>query len=633
MTRDDLRGLSARMAGRLEHRGPDASGEWVDEQAGIGLGHRRLKVLDLSDAGNQPMVSHAGPHVISYNGEVHNFDELRTELKRAGCRFRGHSDTEVILNGVERWGVRATLRRLVGMFAIALWNRETRTLTLVRDRLGIKPLHYGRLGRRFVFASELKAFHACTQWHPVLDRNALASFVRLNYVPTPQTIFKGIRKLPAGCLLSVRAGEAPRVERFWDLLDVVDAGRGAPDHRTSVSEAMDGLEDVLSAAVGGCMTSDLPVGAFLSGGIDSSTVTALMQRLGGQPVRTFTIGFGESDVDEAAHARRVASHLNAEHTELRLSPIMAQEVIPRLPEIYDEPFADSSQIPTFLISQLARGQVGVALSGDGGDEVFAGYNRYVQGRALAPVLTYAPSWLRHLAANALQGVRPSAWTGLFRAVPGRWRPSMAGDKLHQLASVLQADKDTLYRELVSQWKRAQDVVSVGREPPDLLSLEEDVAKRLPGFVARMQVLDTLTYLPDDILTKVDRASMAVSLEVRVPLLDHRVVEFAWTLPMRMKLRRGKGKWLLRRLLQRHVPGALVDRPKSGFAVPLDQWLRGPLREWADDLLQDRRLRCDGILNADAVQGLWQAHLSGRRNHQRQLWGVLMFQSWKRRWLP
>ena len=632
MSRDDLRGLAARMADRVEHRGPDGSGTWVDEGAGIAFGHRRLKVIDLSEAGHQPMVSERGRYVISYNGEVYNFAALRTELERAGCRFRGHSDTEVILEGVERWGITTTVNRLVGMFAMSLWDRESRTLTLVRDRLGIKPLYYGLLEGRFLFASELKAFHACSRWRPVLDHDALATFVRLNYVPAPQSIFQDTWKLEAGCMLSIRAGEAPRIERFWDLLEVVGTGQGAPRVGTGVDDATDELEHVLSEAVEGCMVADVPVGVFLSGGIDSSSVTALMQRHGDKPVRTFTIGFGVPDLDESAHARRVAAHLRSEHTELYVSPETALELVPRVAEIYDEPFADSSQIPTYLVSEMTRGHVTVALSGDGGDEVFAGYNRYAQGRTLQPVLTHMPSWMRRVAANSLQSVPPGIWTGLCRAVPGRWRPSMVGDKLHKLAEVLRGSTDTFYRDLVSHWRRADDMILGGHEPPGLLSRENDLAKRIPDFVARMQVLDTLTYLPDDILTKVDRASMAVSLEVRVPLLDHRVVEFAWKLPMNMKLRSGTGKWLLRRLLNRHVPGALVDRPKAGFAVPLDRWLRGSLRDWAEDLLQDECLRADGILDADAVHDAWRSHLSGSRNHQHELWGVLMFQAWKRRWL-
>lgn len=625
-----LADLATRMADAIRHRGPDGDGVWADEGAGIALGHRRLSIIDLSETGRQPMVSADGRYVISYNGEVYNFPELRAELEAAGTVFRGTSDTEVVLEAIARWGLAASVKRFVGMFAFALWDRETRTLSLVRDRLGIKPLYYARAEGLFLFGSELKALRACEGWQPALDRGALAAYLRFGYVPAPHTIYRGARKLEPGCILSVAANHEAAIERYWDLDAVIAAGRKSNDEMGE-EEAVDGLERALSQAVAGRMVADVPVGAFLSGGIDSSTVVALMQKHGDRPVRTFTIGFAEADLNEAAHAKAVAAHLGTDHTELYVTPTEALEVIPRLADLYDEPFADSSQIPTFLVSEMTRRHVVVALSGDGGDELFCGYNRYMQGRKLAPYFAYLPRWLRRLGAAGLRGVPPQTWTGLFRAVPARWRPPMAGDKLHKLADVLPDDQLGFYRGLVSHWPRPETIAADVPEPPGIVA-DPSVAERVPDFVERMQYLDTVTYLPDDILTKVDRASMAVSLEARVPLIDHRVVAFAWSLPMSMKLRGGTGKWLLRRLLDRHVPRELVQRPKAGFAVPLDRWLRGPLRDWAEDLLEEGQLEADGILNAGAVREAWDAHLSGRRNFQSRLWAVLVFQAWKRRWM-
>lgn len=617
-----LAALAADMATSLHHRGPDAGGVWVDPGAGLALGHRRLSIVDLSPAGAQPMVSADGRWVIAYNGEVYNADALRADLP--GIAFRGRSDTEAILEGCARWGVRATVERLIGMFAFALWDRETRTLHLVRDRLGIKPLYWGRFGPLLLFGSELKALRRHPGWEPEIDRGAVAAFLRHDYVPGPAAIWQGVAKLEPGRILTVRAGEEPRIEAYWRLEDVVRAGQADPFAGTD-EEAADRLEALLADAVSRRMIADVPLGAFLSGGIDSSTVVALMQRASDRPVRTFSIGFREQGFDEAPHARAVASHLGTDHTELYVEPDDARAVIPRLPAIYDEPFADVSQIPTFLVSELTRRHVTVALSGDGGDELFAGYPRYTVTSAVWRRLGRLPASARRAAGRALGAVPVPVWDAVARMAPGS--AAIYGDRVHKLAGALGGDADDLYRRMLSRWEDAAALVPGAVEPRG--AFWDDGPKGwLPDLVERMQLLDTRVYLPDDILTKVDRASMAVALEARVPLLDHRVVAFAWSLPMRFKLRGGESKWLLRRVLERHVPRALFERPKMGFGVPIDAWLRGPLRDWAESLLAEDRLRADGLLDPAPIRRRWAEHLSGRRNWQYPLWSVLMLQAWR-----
>ena len=615
------------MAGTLAHRGPDGDGVWVDGEAGLALGHRRLAIIDLSPQGAQPMVSGCGGFVLSYNGEIYNAPELRRELEQAGCRFRGHSDTEVIVEGCAQWGVEETLKRLIGMFAFAVWDREARVLSLARDRLGIKPLYWGRLNGRLVFASELKAITALPGPNPELDRQALAAFLRLSYVPAPMSIYAGIEKLAPGTLLQVSQTGELETRAFWSLEDIVAAGQ-RDQVEIGESEAATALDDLLGDAVRRRMVSDVPLGAFLSGGIDSSTVVALMQAASSNPVRSFSIGFHEEAYNEATHAKAVAQHLGTEHTELYVSADQARAVIPELPKIYDEPFADSSQIPTLLVSRMTRDHVTVALSGDGGDELFAGYNRYLQGAQIAKAIGLLPQAMRKIAARALMAFPPAAWDQLFGLVPENRRPRLAGDKVHKLAGVLGEDDVGFYRELISQWDGAWSLVRGAARGNEILD-DRDLRRRFGDNVEWMQYLDTLTYLPDDILTKVDRASMAVSLEARVPMLDHRVVEFAWRLPKRFKIREGKGKWLLRQVLSRYVPMSLVERPKMGFGVPIDTWLRGPLKGWADDLLEPGAMERAGWLDPGPVQQKWREHLSGRRNWQYFLWNVLMFEAWRR----
>ena len=627
---DELERLAARMAERLESRGPDDCGTWVSPSAGIALGHRRLSIIDLSTAGRQPMVSASGRSVIAYNGEVYNFAEIRHELEAEGRGFRSGSDTEVVLEACEAWGVERAVSQFIGMFAFALWDTRDRRLTLVRDRLGIKPLYWGRSGGVRFFGSQPKAFLDHPGWRPEVDRDALAAYLRYAYVPAPHSIFRGVEKLEPGTIVEIDADGRERRRRYWDLRAIA---RDAARQRTVLDDAtaVDALDALLRDAVKRRMIADVPLGVFLSGGIDSSTVLALMQAQSDRPVKSFTIGFDEAGYDEARDAKRVARHLGTDHTELYVAPGHAQAVLPELASWYDEPFADSSQIPTCLVSEMTRRDVTVALSGDGGDEVFAGYNRYFRGAALWQCYGGWPHPLRAALALGLRALPASLWDTVFRPLPRSIRPPLVGDKIHKLADLLPlADEDAVYRRLISQWGDPQVPIRNGREPQGIL-WDPTVRGDLADFADRMQFLDTMTYLPDDILTKVDRASMAVGLEARVPLLDHRVVEFAWRVPVAMKARGGQGKWLLRQVLRRYVPERLTDRPKMGFGVPVGAWLRGPLRDWAESLLTESRLRNGGYLDPAPVRDAWAEHLSGRRNHQNRLWTVLMFEAWRETW--
>ncbi len=621
----DLEARAAKMAATLRHRGPDDAGVWADEQAGVAFGHQRLSIIDLSAAGHQPMISASGRYVLCYNGEVYNADELRGELEAAGHAFRGHSDTEVIAEGCAAWGLESLLPRLIGMFALALWDREERTLSLARDRLGIKPMYWGHAGDTLLFASELKGLRAHPTFSADIDRDALVSLLRHNYVRGPHSIYRGIHKLAPGHVARFGRGHEVKVEPFWDLAQLAQA---PPDNPESETDMLDALESLLRDAVKRRMVADVPLGAFLSGGIDSSIVVALMQSQSDRPVRTFTIGFDEAGYDEAKHAKAVAAHLGTDHTELYVDSSLGREVIPRLPEWFDEPFADASQIPTYLVSELTRRHVTVALSGDGGDEIFAGYTRYLWADSLWDRLRLLPRGVRRGIAAGLRVLPPRAWDSVFRLAPERLRPPQTGERIHKLADVLPRDSiDGVYRALISQWQDPACAVIGGVEPGGLI-WDDSLAERIPDPIARMQFLDTVTYLPDDILTKVDRASMAVSLEARVPLLDHRVVEFAWRMPQAIKTRDRQGKWPLRQILYKYVPKEMVERPKQGFAVPIGDWLRGPLREWAENLLAEKRLREDGYFRPAPLRRLWTEHLSGRRNRQYQLWGPLMFQAWR-----
>ncbi len=623
----DLLARADGMATRLYHRGPDGDGVWADAGAGLGLGHRRLSILDLSPAGRQPMASSDGRYVIAYNGEVYNFPELRAELEAGGVAFRGSCDTEVVVEAIAAWGLEAALGRMVGMFAFALWNKAERILYLARDRLGIKPLYWGKCGDHFLFASEIKALHAHPAWTATVDRGALAAYLRFGYVPAPRSIYTGIAKLEPGTFLSLREGGEAEVRRYWDLREITLSAHSR-ERDLDDGEAIDRLDGLLRDAVKGRMVADVPLGAFLSGGVDSSTVTALMQAQSSRPVETFSIGFSESAFDESSEAAAVAHHLGTDHTELMVSPADARAVIPDLPRIYDEPFGDSSQIPTYLVSRMARGQVSVALSGDGGDEIFAGYNRHRLAAGPWPRLERVPPALRGMAASCLRTLPPRLWDMLFALSPSRLRHVLTGDRMHKLAMTLTSANDAdLYGRLVSQWSDPESLVVEGACEGEQIWNDPGLMRDLPEPMARMKYMDTVGYLPGDILTKLDRASMAVSLEARVPLIDHRVVEFASGLPPHMLIRNGCGKWLLRQVLHRYVPEELVTRPKTGFGVPLDSWLRGPLRDWVEGLMSRSRLEEEGFFAPAPVRRAWKEHLSGRRNHQHRLWAVLMFQAW------
>jgi asparagine synthase (glutamine-hydrolysing) len=622
-----------RMTTRLKHRGPDDHGLWLSPDRRVVLGHRRLSIIDLSASGHQPMMSASGRFTIVFNGEIYNFKEIRARLTEHGQQFRGHSDTEVLLAAIEQWGLSRALELSVGMFAFALWDAVKGELHLVRDRVGKKPLYFGVVGSCLVFSSELKALRALPGARPEIDRRSLALYCRLGYVPAPYTILAGIEKVRAACIVTVRLRsqgfEIVRAAPYWSPPNAqADEGRR---RETSDGEAVDELARLLGQAVGVRLIADVPLGAFLSGGVDSSTVVSLMQAQSAARVKTFSIGFEERGFDEAPAARAVAGHLGTEHTELYVSPTEARDVIPLLPSMYDEPFADSSQIPTFLISRLARSQVTVSLSGDGGDELFGGYNRYLWGERIWSRSRWIPAGARGAIGRAMGRLSPDTIESLAGAVlswlPTRYRFVNPVDKLYKFADAFGARScDDMYRVLASHWVQPSQVVLGGTEP-EIPAL--DGRWDSDDFVQRMMLMDLVIYLPDDILVKLDRASMAVSLEGRVPLLDHRVIEFALGLPLDRKIRNGEGKWILRQVLYRYVPESLVDRPKTGFSIPIDAWLRGPLREWANELLQPRELRAQGYLNAEEVARKWEDHSTGRRQWAAQLWDVLMFQIWLR----
>jgi len=648
--------VATRMALAIQHRGPDDAGAWADAHAGIALGHRRLSVVDLSAAGHQPMHSASGQFVLAYNGEVYNHLDIRAEMQAAGCApafWRGHSDTETLLAAFEHWGVEATLSRTVGMFAIALWDVKARTLHLARDRFGEKPLYYGWVGNggsaAFVFGSELKALRTYPAFANPVSREALALYMRFTYVPAPHSIYQNIFKLEPGCMLSITGGVPPApkqplrppatqggltLRRWWSLADVVQAG--TQSQIADEAEALQALDQRLQDAVRLQSLADVPLGAFLSGGVDSSAIVALMQQQATRPVKTFTVGFEEAGFDESPHARAVARHLGTDHTELFVKAAEAQAVIPHLPAMYDEPFADSSQIPTHLVCRAARQQVTVALSGDAGDELFGGYNRYFWGPRIWNHLDWMPYPARQALGAAIRRVSVAGWDALSRPVnamlPGTHGIARAGDKAHKLAGRLSGvrDLDDLYRSLVSEWQDPAQVVK-GEGGP-VLEPASLLADPLPTQGAaqhqlRMMYRDSTTFLPDDILCKVDRAAMAISLETRVPFLDHRVAELAWRLPLHMKIRGGEGKWALRQVLYKYVPRELIDRPKAGFGIPVGQWLRGPLRAWAESLLDEKRLHVEGYFHPEPIRTKWAEHLSGRRDHTGSLWAVLMFQAW------
>ena len=627
---DEMAAIARRMAESIVHRGPDDEGLWTDASCGIALAFRRLAIIDLSQAGHQPMVSASGRSIIIFNGEVYNAPALRVELEKVGLSFRGHSDTEVILEAIERWGVRQAAARFIGMFAIAFLDRRRRRLTLVRDRLGIKPLYYASFTGSFLFGSVPRSFRPHPDFTGDIDRDALAAFMRFSYVPAPFSIFKNVSKLRPGEILEVEDGLVVAREYYWDARAIAARAARSP-LSLSDTEATDQFETLLSSAVSLRLEADVPLGAFLSGGIDSSTVVALMQKQSTERIRTFSIGFDEPTYNEAPHARAIAEHLGTNHLELIVRPQDLLDTVPRIVDHFDEPFADGSQVPTYLLSAMTRQHVKVALSGDGGDELLAGYARYKIADEMRGLLAHVPNALRPGLALMLRRTPCRVWDMLGPLVSKRFGQTPLSNRVERLSALMaRGGEESLFQDIVGQWPVPEDVVVNGRLPADDL-WNGSMRTAIADFVPRMQFIDTLTYLPDDILVKVDRASMAVGLEARVPIIDHRVVEFCWRLPQRFKERDGETKWLLRRVLERHVPRRLFERPKMGFMFPIDEWLRGPLRAWAEDLLNPARMEAEGYLRSAPIQEMWRQHLCRESSWHYRLWCVLMFQAWKQRW--
>ncbi|OHU90676.1 MULTISPECIES: asparagine synthase (glutamine-hydrolyzing) [Pseudoalteromonas] len=621
-----------RMGEAIIHRGPDDGGIWFDQQVGLGFSHRRLAIVDLSSSGHQPMASQAGRFVIAFNGEIYNHIELREELGTQvdGIQWRGHSDTETLLACIEAWGFKETLVKATGMFAIALWDKQTRTLSLARDRVGEKPLYYGWHNDCLIFGSELKALTQHRLFHKAIDKNALTLLLRHNYIPAPYCIWKNTQKLLPGTILTVdlQTNEC-HSEAYWSIKETLEQA-SRKQQQKSDEAAIDELEAVLSGAIAKQMVADVPLGAFLSGGIDSSVIVALMQAQSKTPIKTFSIGFHEKKYNEAEHAKAVANHIGTDHTELYVSAEDALEVVPKLATMYDEPFADSSGIPTYLVSKMAKEKVTVSLSGDAGDEIFCGYNRYVLTHGMWSKIKYIPVPLRKLAAKTLTALAPATWDKLGhfleKILPGKI-PAYFGDKIHKGAGVLSLPSiEHLYKNLVSLWHDPSSVVLGAKEPETVVS-DLRFRPKLNSHIEGMMGTDMMSYLPDDILVKVDRAAMAVSLETRVPFLDHHLIEHAWQIPMNQKIRNGKGKWVLREVLYRHVPKKLIERPKMGFGIPLEDWLRGPLKPWAEELLARERLLKEKIFCPQQIAKKWEEHQSGKRNWSYHLWTVLMFQAW------
>jgi asparagine synthase (glutamine-hydrolysing) len=626
-----LRDFCGQMSDAIVHRGPDAGGCWVDEKVGLGLAHRRLSIIDLSSGAQQPMISNNNNLVIVFNGEIYNYLELKSELQSLGVVFRTTSDTEVLLEACAAWGVEEASSKCNGMFAFALWDKSLRRLWLVRDHMGIKPLYFSLQNGVLFFASELKALRGHPGFDARLDEAAAASMLRFGYVSGEHAIYQDVKRLTPGSMLSISAFSDTEIRPFWQFDDMA---KTAVKSRASVSDldAVNGLEELLRDSVRRQMLSDVPLGVLLSGGVDSSIVAALAQEASSKPIKSFAIGFDEAEYNEAHHAAEVASHLGTDHTELYVNPEQAIHLLPQMPELYDEPFGDNSQIPTYLVSALTREHVTVALSGDGGDELFGGYGRYFHGRDLLSKATQIPPFLCDAFVKTNRLLPSNVLDKLTGRLPSRIKINHLGSKLNKAAQFLeQKDPLKLYRMLMSHWGdmegcRAGEIERHG------IWWDRQLIKAIPDPIERMQYIDTLCYMQEDILTKVDRASMAVSLESRVPLLDHRVVSYAWSLAPHQKVRGDIGKWALKEVLYRFVPREIVDRPKMGFGVPVGTWLRGPLREWAEDLLSEDRLNETGLLDAQLVLRRWKEHLAGDLNWQYSLWPVLMFEAWRRHWL-
>ena len=631
------------MSATLNHRGPDDAGTWINEENGVAFGHQRLSIIDLSSAGHQPMVSPCGRFTTVFNGEIYNHLQLRDKLNTSANKqsWKGHSDTETLVTAFSQWGIEKTLQQLVGMFAIAVWDFKEKRLFLIRDRFGEKPLYYGWSNGVFLFGSELKALQKYKRFSNQIDRGALSLYMKYMYVPTPYSIFRDIYKLEPGCILQIDKGTKPptlplfapfrdqgiNIAQWYSISNMAQAGQ--KNLITDQNDAVDLIEKTLLESVRSQLISDVPLGAFLSGGIDSSVITALMQKVCKDPVKTFTIGFEESSFNEAVYAKEVSRHLGTEHHELYVTSSDAFKVIPHLPTLYDEPFADSSQIPTYLVSKLARESVTVSLSGDAGDELFGGYNRYLWGSRVWNKVRWMPLIVRQTLGVAINKISVNTWDSIGNSLPNSSRVSLMGDKAHRMAHRLKNVKslDDVYHSIVTEGYK-EDGLVVNDKAALITKLDNnDIVSGIVDSEHRMMLLDSLTYLPDDILTKVDRAAMGVSLETRIPFLDYRVAELAWRLPLDTKINNGETKWPIRQVLYKYVPKVLIERTKAGFAIPVGQWIRGPLREWAADLLNEERIRREGYFNPELVQQLWQQHLSGKYDWTPRLWAILMFQAW------
>tara|TARA_B110000902_G_scaffold259270_1_gene330315 strand:- start:242 stop:2194 length:1953 start_codon:yes stop_codon:yes gene_type:complete len=620
------------MSSEIYHRGPDSDGTWLDNDLGIGLAHRRLSIQDLTSSGHQPMLSQSGRFVLIYNGEVYNFRDIRKELTALNVKFKGLSDTEVILSAIEVWGIDSALMKFNGMFSFALWDRQNKELTIARDRMGEKPLYYGTVKGVFLFGSELKALKKHPSWTGSIDRDALSTYMRFSFVPTPYCIYKGINKLKGGHYKVINFSNGTMNERevcYWSHKSTAKEGVNNPF--TDIKSTSSTLDSLLNNSINEQLVADVPVGSFLSGGIDSSLVVAIMQNQSNKPINSFSIGFDESGYNEAHHAKKVARYIGTNHNELYVSGEDARETIPYLPSIYDEPFADESQIPTYLVSKLAKENVTVSLSGDGGDELFGGYNRYTKGASLYSSLSHIPKPLKKILSKGITSLNVRGWDKIYNCMLPKLSNAneeyKIGDKLHKLAKVIDAESiEGMYKGLVSHWDFPNDVVLNGKEYPSVID-DVNLLSEFEGNVETMMFLDQILYMSDGILTKVDRAAMSVSLETRVPLLDRNIVEFSWKVPLSMKIRDGKGKWILRELLYQYVPKDLIERPKMGFSIPIAEWLRGPLSEWAEELLSEKRLMSDGFFNVEEIRTIWIEHKLGIENRQQKIWNVLMFQSW------
>jgi asparagine synthase (glutamine-hydrolysing) len=626
-----------KMNSAISHRGPDTNGSWMDKDSGIVLGHQRLSIIDLSTTGNQPMRSNSERFILTYNGEIYNHLEIRKELEKinSNVNWRGNSDTETLLEAIDFWGIDITLNKIDGMFAFVIWDKKNRCLILARDRIGEKPLYYGYQGegdeKVFLFGSELKALKVHPQFKGEINRDAIALQLRHNCIPAPYSIYRDIYKLLPGNYLKFKESDLkknliPASKIYWSLVETAIYGNNN-QLQNSEKDIKEELEKQLKLSVKKQMISDVPLGAFLSGGIDSSTIVSLMQSQSIKPIKTFTIGFEESEYSEAKYAKKIAKHIGTHHTELYISSKKAMDVIPKLPTVYDEPFSDSSQIPTFLVSQLSKEHVKVALSGDGGDELFCGYNRYLVGKKLSAILNLIPLTLRKSVSSSIKLISEENWTKISKFLPVLNKYSNFGDKVYKGTNALEAKTIyDMYYSLCSHWKNPTEAVLNSIEPGTLLTEFKPKLDDL-NDQQQMMVLDLLTYLPNDILVKIDRAAMASSLETRAPFLDHKLIEYVWKVPHSLKFKNNQGKWILRKILAKYVPKNLIERPKMGFGVPIDMWLRGPLKDWAENLLSEKRLKQEGYFDSKLIRMKWEEHLSGNRNWQSDLWNILMFQAW------